>query len=358
MRILVLSRYSRLGASSRVRIYQYIPYLEAQGFHVTVAPLLGDGYVMNLYAGRRKDIRSITLAYIRRLRSLLTRHRYDLLWIEKELFPWLPSWGEMLLARMAIPYVVDYDDAIFHRYDMHPSRLVRALLGSKIDRVMRQAALVIAGNDYLAERARRAGSKRVECLPSVIDLNRYHSTPLGGQGVFTIGWIGTPLTAKYLHLVHSALGEVCQRNKGRLVVVGSGKIELDGVPTEIHAWSEETEVAEIQGFDVGIMPIPDEPWERGKCSYKLVQYMACGRPVVASPVGANNHIVENGVNGFLASTTGEWIGALRTLRDDLKMRDRMGRAARSKIEAQYSLQATEPRLASLLRSVMGSGVNP
>ena len=135
--------------------------------------------------------------------------------------------------------------------------------------------------------------------------------------------IGTPITAKYLHLVHSALAEVCQRNKGRLVVVGSGKIEIDGVPTEIHAWSEETEVAEIQNFDVGIMPIPDEPWERGKCGYKLVQYMACGRPVVTSPVGANKKIVENGVNGFLASNTDEWIDALSILRDDPNMSDRM-----------------------------------
>jgi len=352
MRILVLSRYSWLGASSRVRCYQYIPYLEAQGFRVTIAPLLDDDYIRNLYAGKPKRPVSIVGAYLRRLRGLLSVRHYDLLWIEKELFPWLPSWVEVLLAHGTIPYVVDYDDAIFHRYDIHPNKLARLLLGSKIDRVMGGAALVVAGNDYIAERARQAGAKRVEYLPSVIDLDRYPLAPARKNTDFTIGWVGTPITAGYLYPVRAALSEVCYGDKARLILVGAGVIGLAGVPIESHSWSEETEVAEIQGFDVGIMPIPDEPWECGKCGYKLIQYMACGRPVVASPVGMNNQIVENGVNGFLASTAVEWVRALNTLKDDPNLGERMGKAGRKKVEEKYCIQVTAPRLASLLRSVV------
>ncbi|MHB8117599.1 MAG: glycosyltransferase family 4 protein [Methanothrix sp.] len=350
-KVILLSRYSRLGASSRVRCYQYLPYLDAHGFCTTVAPLLDDEYLKTLYACGQINWRQIFSSYYRRLRHLLTSRSYDLIWIEKELFPFTPAWAEVMLSYMGIPYVVEYDDAVFHRYDMHSNKFVRVLLKSKIDVVMRRSAMVIAGNEYLAERARRAGAKRVEYMPSVIDLERYPSTSPCGNRIFTIGWIGTPVTAQYLRLVRSALTEVCQDGKARLVLVGSGQIELDGVPTEIRPWSEETEIVDLQSFDVGIMPLPDEPWERGKCGFKLIQYMACGKPVVASPVGVNERIVEDGFNGFLATTKEEWLNALSDLRDDHDLRDRMGRAGRKKVEVNYCVQVTAQRLEELFRSV-------
>jgi glycosyltransferase involved in cell wall biosynthesis len=272
------------------------------------------------------------------------------LWIESELFPYLPAWGEALLAAFGIPYVVDYDDAIFHRYDLHPHGLVRTLLRDKVDAVMRRATLVLVGNAYLAERARRAGARRVECLPTVVDMERYGTAAHNTKGMFTIGWIGAPVTAPYLMLVQSVLAEVCQHGDGRVVIVGAQHVQLAGVPVETHAWSEETEVKEIQSFDVGIMPLPDEPWERGKCGYKIIQYMACGKPAVASPVGVNQRIIADGVDGFLAATPDQWSCALRTLRDDHGLRARMGKAAQRKVEREYSLQVTAPRLAALLRS--------
>ncbi len=350
MKILLLSRYGHLGASSRVRSYQYLPYLEAQGIDVTVAPLLGDDYIKDLYAGRRKRFGGIFAAYLRRLCHLLEVRRFDLLWIEYEILPWLPAWAEKAITYLGTPYVVDYDDAIFHRYDQQPNWLLRNLVGDKIDKVMQRAVLVIVCNDYLAERAHRAGAQRVEYLPTVIDSDRYHSKPQAVNAVFTIGWIGSPATAKYLDLVRPALAEVCRNGNGRLVLVGSGKVEMDEVPLEIGAWSEEMEVANIQSFNAGIMPLQDGPWERGKCGYKLIQYMACGRPVVASPVGMNQRIVEDGVNGFLATTTADWVRALSILRDNYALRERMGDAGRNKIEAQYCTKVTAPRLASLLRS--------
>ena len=351
MKILLLSRYGHLGPSSRVRLYQYLPYLTSQGIHVTVANLFENDYIKDLYAGRRRHFSAIIGAYIRRLGYLLKSRDFDLLWIEYEIFPWLPALGETILASLDIPYVVEYDDAVFHRYNMHPRTIIRALLGAKIDAVMRRAALVIVGNDYLGEYARRAGAKRVEYIPSVIDFDRYYSKPQPENPVFTIGWIGSPVTAKYLHLVHPALVEICKNGSACLVLVGSGQLELDGVPAEIHKWYEETEVDEIQSFDIGIMPMPDEAWAQGKCGYKLIQYMACARPVIASPVGVAREIIEDSRNGFLATTTTDWVEAFCVLRDNHGLREKMGNAGRIKVERQYSIQVTAPLLASLLMSI-------
>jgi len=333
-----------------MRSYQYLPFLRQCGIDVTPAALLGNDYLADLYEGRRKRLLQILSAYCRRVWQLLQSSRFDLLWIEYELLPWLPAWAEGLLATLRVPYVVDYDDAVFHRYELHYSKVIRAALGDKIDVVMRQATLVTVGNEYLADRARRAGAARVENMPTVVDLNRYGAAAETPNPVYTIGWIGSPITARYVQAVRPALTETCRDGNGRLVLVGSGQVALDGVQTYVRPWSEETEVADIQRFDVGIMPLPDEPWERGKCGYKLIQYMACGRPAVASPVGANAQIVEPGVNGFLATTTADWIRALGALRDSA-LRERMGRAGRAKVEREYCLQITAPRLAALLQSV-------
>jgi len=352
-RVLLMSRFGRLGSSSRLRSYQYLPELERCGLDVTVAPLLGDGYLRDLYAGRSRLSFQVAVDHFRRLLWLIRSGGFDLVWIEAELFPWLPAWGEILLQHSGVPYVVDYDDAVFHRYDLHGRPIVRLLLGDKIDRIMRGAATVIAGNDYIAERARRAGAGRVELLPTVIDLNRYEAAAVPQQEPFTIGWIGSPSTARYLQWLQPALAEVCRDGTARLMVVGSGAIELEGVPTEIHPWTEESEAALIRQFHTGIMPLPDEPQERGKCGYKLIQYMACGRPVVASPVGINRQIVDHGVSGFLAADTAEWVTHLRALQHDHALRQQMGDAGRREVERHYCLQVTAPRLAALLRSAAG-----
>jgi len=353
MNVLILSRYIRRGASSRVRLYQYVPYLEAHGISCTISPLLDDDYLQSLYTKGKRSRCTLLQAYWKRLLQLTTLRRYDLVLLEKELLPFLPSWGEALTFLAGTPVVVDYDDATFHAYDRHVSGIVRTLLGKKIDTVMRRAALVIVGNEYLAERASRAGAHRIEYLPSVVDCERYVPSSGNSGKVFTIGWIGTPSSARYLQKLAPALKEVCRNNLARLVLVGSGEVNLPDVPLEILPWSEATEVVDIQSFDVGIMPLEDTPWERGKCGYKLIQCMACGLPVVASPVGVNRQIVEHGTNGFLAESLDEWIRALSDLRDNHDLRIRMGSAAREQIAKNYSLQANAPRLLTLIRSAAG-----
>lgn len=173
--------------------------------------------------------------------------------------------------------------------------------------------------------------------------------------VFTIGWIGSPVTECYLQQIAPALSEVCRRNRARVVLVGAQNAQFQNVPVKMHPWSEEGEERDIQSFDVGIMSLPDEPWERGKCGYKLIQYMACEKPVVASPVGINQGLVEHGVNGFLASNLQEWVEALSTLQHNKYLREDMGKAGRNLIEREYSLQVTAPRLLSILRSALTAG---
>jgi glycosyltransferase involved in cell wall biosynthesis len=352
--LLILSRYARLGASSRLRFYQFISYLESSGFRITIEPLLDDEYIINLYAGRRAHFISIVKTYFNRLLYIKNSARFNIVWVEKELLPWLPAWLELNLLPQHISLVVDYDDAIFHQYDQHQSALVRWLLGNKIDTVMHRANLVIAGNSYLADRARQAGARQVEILPTVVDTTRYCVFSRLDNNQVTIGWIGSPATAHYLQLIAPALREVGKIRKVRLVAVGANASQLEGLPIEAVQWTEESEVEQIQHFDIGIMPLPDEPFERGKCGYKLIQCMACGKPVVASPIGANAEIVRDGVEGFWASSQADWISMLTRLIDDSSLRISMGSAGRARVENVYSLNVATVKLEQLLFSVSSS----
>ena len=354
IKILLLSRYENLGASSRYRSYQYIPYLCKEGIEITEAPLFNNDYIRDLYNGRKKNLLKVLKVYIRRIINLYHVRDFDLIWIEKETLPWLPAWIEHKLGLAKVPYIVDYDDAIFHRYDQHHFKLIRWILGKKIDRIMQYATLVLVGNQYLLERAKKAGAKRVEVLPTVIDLEKYPTNFFNNNEIFTIGWIGSPVTSCYLKLVMPALEEFCKKNTVRIVLIGSKKEELPKIPVEYVSWSEETEIKEIQKFDVGIMPLPDGPWERGKCGFKLIQYMACGLPVVGSPVGVNAKIIKHGTNGYQANNTNEWIWSLQKLKGDQKLRQKMGRAGREIVEKEYCLKVTAPRLVKILYSVIKS----
>lgn len=354
MKALFLTKYGTMGASSRCRSYQYIPYLEEHGISVSVVPLFDNDYIEALYANGRAPALKVLSYYMSRLATLVRHERFSVVWIEKELFPWLPYWFEAPLLAALEPFVVDFDDAIFHHYDNHPLKIVRKMLGRKIDMIMKRAAMVVVGNDYLAERAHLAQASRVEVIPTVIDLDRYPSETDRENDNYTIGWIGSPSTKKYLDIVGPALDELGLKGKTRLLLVGSGDFTLRNMPVEVRSWSKETEVKDINKFDVGIMPLPDGPWERGKCGYKLIQYMACGKPVVGSPVGVNRELIAEGINGFTASTITEWTTALARLRDNSAERRFMGSNGREMVAKSYCLKVTAPKLAQLLLNVAAS----
>jgi len=343
IKVLLFSRYEALGASSRVRFLQYLPYFREQGVEVTVKPLLSDSYLQALYKGDSRW-QEVLKGYVGRILALFVARRFDVVIIEKELFPFMPAIAERLLKLIGVPYVADYDDALFHHYDCHSNPLVRLLLGQKIDSVMRHATTVIAGNNYLAERACRAGAQRVEIIPTVVDTERYYSKEKAVGEIPIVGWIGTPQTSRYLKLLLPVFESLKNEIPVRFVAVGANSEDFEDTPIEAWPWSEESEVESVQQFDIGIMPLEDSPWERGKCGYKLIQYMACGVPVVASPVGVNREIVVSDENGLFADTVEEWDKALRTLLNvDLDVRKCMGGAGRARVEDWYSVQAQASR---------------
>lgn len=353
MKILLLSRYGQLGASSRVRCYQYLERLRSEGFEIDAKEMFNDQYLRDLYAGRPKRWDRAASAYARRAWELAWAGRYDLIWLEKEALPWLPAWAERALSAAGIPYLVDYDDAIFHYYDLHPRGWVRGLLGRKIDTVMARARIVIAGNEYLADRARSAGAARVEILPSVVDLDHYRTSPPPSGKPLTVGWIGSPTAARYLAPLRETLTAFCGKTGARLLLIGAGNFRLDMIPGESRSWAEEREAADIASFDIGIMPLLGDRWDEGKCGYKLIQYMAAARPVIASPVGVNKTIVDASC-GLLARTPEQWLNALLTLAADAGLRRKMGEAGRRKVEKFYCVQVTAPKLAQFLREAAAS----
>lgn len=348
MKVLLLTRYGRLGASSRLRSLQFLPWLQDAGISCTVKPLFCDELLHAKYQTGGYQLGPVLHAYVTRVRQLMQRCEFDLIWIEKEALPWLPAWFERVLLR-GVPYVLDYDDALFHNYDLHRSAWVRGLLGRRIDRLMAGARLVVGGNAYLAQRARDAGAPWVEVVPTVIDLARYVAKPqVSGQlAVPRIVWIGSPSTVQYLAAREAPLAALARRIPFKLRVIG-GTLDMSGVDVECVRWTEDSEVESIAQCDVGIMPLADSPWERGKCGYKLIQYMACGLAVVASPIGVNTQIVQDGINGFLAEGADEWVAKLGQLLGDAPLRETMGQAGRRRVEEEYCVQQVAPRLAGLL----------
>ncbi|WP_204318722.1 glycosyltransferase family 4 protein [Pseudooceanicola aestuarii] len=351
----MLTRYDRSGASSRLRMLQYAEALSAEGVTATVCPFFDASYLERLYSGQ-SVLTPTARAYLRRLRQLRAASQADAAWLEKEALPWLPWPLERTFLSRNIPMIVDFDDAVFHRYDMHRSALVRHILGRKLDRLMASAALVTAGNRYLADRARKAGARRVEIVPTVVDASVYRPSPEPrAWSPAVMGWIGTPGTwSDYMVPMLPLFTETAAATGARISAVGAGR-DAPHPLVDILPWAEDTEVEMIQQMDIGVMPLTDTPWARGKCGYKLIQYMACGLPVIASPVGVNAEIVEHGVNGFLASNETEWRAALATLIQDPELRRRMGEAGRRKVEEHYSLQVWGPKVARMIRSIAERG---
>ena len=353
VRILLLAKYGRLGASTRLRTLQYLPVLKKAGLQVVVHSLVSDEALTARYRRGRYSPIGILRTYFERVCTLIGRYNYNVVWIEKESLPWWPLWIERSLLR-GVPYVLDYDDADFHNYDLHRWAWVRNVFGRRMDGLMSSASLVVVGNDYLAQRARDAGASRVEVVPTVIDLVRYpydrQQLSLKNIDKPRVVWVGSPCTVHYIQSISESLACLAKQVPFVLRVIGGGAIEIAGVEIEFVSWSEATEVQSIRECDVGIMPLLNTPWEQGKCGYKLIQYMACGLPTVASKVGVNSEIVQDGLTGYLASNLSEWVSTLALLLADGELRRTMGEAGRLRVEEKYCVQQTGLRVAKLLLS--------
>lgn len=353
IKVLALTRYGRLAASSRYRLLQFLPTLNQAGFEVTVKELLGDWYVRALVDGTRPPAARVIGAYLRRILTLLRADAPDLIWIERELLPWLPSGLERMLLSAKTPTILDLDDSIFHRYDQHSSVIVRKLLGDRVDRAMAAATVVVSGNPTISARAGDSGARRVVELPTVIDCARYPAAPtkVSRSDHFTVGWIGSPQNSHYLEVLREPLARLAADGPLRVLLIGAAPGSLQGLPVEHRPWSEAGEIEALCEMDVGVMPLPDRPFERGKCGLKLLQYMAAWKPAVASPVGVNTRLLDHGVRGFLADSVDQWLTALRRLRDDPGLCRSMGIAGRHLIEQEYSIASAGPKLVALMREL-------
>ena len=358
VRLLIFSPIPEEGASARFRVYQYLPALEQDGFEVTVSSFCTPELFRILY-DRGHVARKLALGLrqvLQQCRALTRASRYDLVLVHREVLPIGPPVIERILARSRhVPLVYDFDDAIYLSNVSDANRLMARLkVPRKVPAVIRESSLVIAGNNYLAAYARRYNSA-VTVVPTCVDTKVFRPRPETARSSEppVVGWIGSPTTRRYLLELGPTLARVAASDRFRLLVSGAGAaVTLDRVPVSNVPWSLRDEAPLFSGCDIGIYPLPDSEWTRGKCGFKAIQFMACGVPVVASAVGVNREIVEDGVNGFLASTPTEWEDKLGRLLSDPALRSRLGRAGRETVEARYSLATHAPTLTKTLRGTL------
>ena len=245
--------------------------------------------------------------------------------------------------------VYDLDDAVMYR-PTGRRRQWSILRGLRFARTLRRSSLFIAGNEYLKSRAPRP--MRVFLRPTPVQVSNYEVKTDWPERGRVIGWIGTHATRKYLDGLREVLVGLCAHREDLVFrVIGPEPDDWPGVRTEHVPWSEEGESAALRDLDIGILPLPDDPWTRGKCSFKALQYMAAGVPAVVSPVGMNVEAVVDGVTGYHAAGPEEWTRLILELLDDRELRQSMGRAGRSHVEQAYSTEILTPPLAEVLRGM-------
>ncbi len=348
---LVLLKYGSRAASTRYRFVQMVKYLEPLSITLEFCPLLDDRQLETLFATGKKSFFSVFSSYGKRLIDLIRSRNYDFIWVQYECFPYLPGIFETLVSYCNKPVIVDLDDAIFHQYDHHKNPLIRNVLGNKLAPLLRRSDLVICGNSYLQDYVSRY-CHHTEIVPTTVDTTCYvPAREKPTTAIPVLGWIGSPSTWKYGAPLADVFSRFVKADQMSVLVVGAGSTVKQAAPFEFREWSEVREIADLQQMDIGVMPLPDEPWARGKCGFKLIQYMACGIPVIASPVGMNREIVEHGVNGYLATTPEEWQQAIERLLADAGLRKRMGEAGRTRVEKFYSIKVQGPRVAHMVQAL-------
>jgi glycosyltransferase involved in cell wall biosynthesis len=356
IRVLALSPIPEEGAGCRFRISHYIPYLQANGFQVTVRPFYTPEFFRLVY--QRGHFARKAAAFSRLLAGrfgvLRELDHYDLVWLYREAIPIGPPVIERAIVRRGVPIVFDFDDAIFLRNVSEANRIVSFLKNtSRVAEIIGFSRHVMAGNSFLGDYARRF-SANVTVVPTTVDTTRFQpradreTIPPDGP---VVGWIGSPTTYHYVEEIAPLLKELARRQRFTLKISGAGKpVHFDGVRVIDVPWSMANEVELFNTCDIGVYPLEDDDWARGKCGFKAIQFMACGVPVVAAAVGVNREIIRDGENGFLASTPAEWSAKLERLLTSADLRRRFSIAGRQTIEQRYSLQGTAPVIAAILRN--------
>jgi glycosyltransferase involved in cell wall biosynthesis len=358
-RLLFLTPNPIESASERYRIHQFVPYLENVGFECKVRPFADRELFQAVQTGRMtSQFFYAPFSSLRRAVDVYTAPRYDLVVIHREAFPFFCPRVERMVLRRHSRVVFSLDDAIYAGHRDTPNKkyplIYKLKYGPGVNEVLAKSAHVIAGSRTLAEHARQF-NPQVSVIPTVVDTNRYaYRAPSIPLERVTIGWMGTRSTSPYLldiAAVLRQLGEVF-REKIRFRMYGDPRLQLPVPNYEARPFTLESEIEDLRSIDIGIMPLPDNEWTRGKCAFKAIQYMALGIPTVSSPVGMASEIIKHNVNGLLANTPGEWFEALARLMRDSDLRRRLAEEGRKTVEAYYSLGVWAPRLAGLLDQIL------
>jgi glycosyltransferase involved in cell wall biosynthesis len=341
-----------VSPGQRYRIEEWQPLLEREhGIDITWAPFMDrKAYGLLIKPGYLAQKITATVAgAARRTRDVLRAGKWDCIYILREAAPIGPAFFDRLLAARA-PYVFDFDDAIFLPQVSDANRAFAFLKSHrKTETACRLAAHVMAGNAYLASWARQYNAD-VSVIPTTVDTDRYKPLVRPPNDVPVIGWSGTSTTSMYLRDIREVFTRLAETHNFRLRVIGAGNFEpIAGVACDLIPWTSEGEIDELSKIDIGLMPLRDDDWARGKCGLKALLHMSLAEPVVCSPVGVNADIIENGRNGFLASSTEEWVARLRELLESPELRRRLGAAGRETVIERYSARSQVPRVAEILR---------
>jgi len=317
--------------ASRYRVLQFLEFLRADGIDCDV----------------RDYPRSIA-AWIGVLRQ---RRKVDVVFFQKKR---APRWPLARLRAGGAKIVYDVDDAVMFASSRHESAEAPARM-KRFETMCAMSDAVTAGNRYLADMARKF-CPAVTIVPTAMDMRKYAPRgPAGKGGRVVLGWIGGRKSLVFLKALDPALAALKAKGVDAVLRVVCNEFPADcPIPVEKKTWSEAGEAADVASFDIGLAPLPDDPWSRGKCATKLLQCMAARVPCVASPVGAHCDIIREGENGFLADGPEEWAEKIARMARDPALRDRLGDAARETVAKDYSVQAHAPRLARLLKSLGGA----
>jgi len=355
MKIKAFTKYSYEGPSSRYRFYNYRECFNKKNIELEILPLFEKEYFEA--QGKLNKLLIVFKSYLKRFLQLKNLKEKDVVLIEYELFPFFPAFYEKKLRKKGVKYLVDYDDAIFHRYDLNKNFLIKKFLRNKIKEVIKNASKVIVCNKYLENYAKKYNSN-ISILHTVVLLDKYIEKSKKfkkNSNKFIVGWIGSRTTSKYILEILPVFEKLKDLNI-QFNLVGFDESLLDDEMKKkfninVIPWREDTEIDNILEFDVGIMPLDDTPWSRGKCGFKLIQYMSCKKPVIASPVGINKDIVDENV-GFLAENLEDWKKYIKKLYKDEKLRRKMGEKAFEKVLEKYNYEKNCEKYLNLIDEVI------
>lgn len=360
-KLLCLTPYPIDSGSDRYRVYQFLPYLERSGYATTVRPFATRALFRAMRSSGRLQVKVLHTIFssARRLLDVASLHRYDLVFVHREAFPFFTPLVERMAAQRHPRIIFSFDDAIYAGHedtsDLPHPLLYRLKHGDGVREVVRRSAHVIAGCETLAAYARQF-NEHVTIIPTVVDVEHYAYQPPKPRQVepITIGWWGSWSTAPYLKIVEGAFRRLSavHQDRVRFVFGGVSEYKTDLPNAQVVPFSLESEIQELGKFDVGIMPMPDTAWTRGKCAFKAIQYMARGIPAVVSPVGMSSDVVQHGVNGFWARDEQEWFDCLDQLIRNEDLRRSFSLAGRRTVEQKYSLQIWGPRLPKLFDEIL------